>query len=95
VFKRILFRCILALVLWTVLVSIYAWSNGAGDKTPVLLAASIGLFAVPFSVVLMIWGLIKAIRGGSEMGMPTVMAGALLLPIAFFLYLISAVVVCG
>ena len=94
-FSKVLLRTILALLLWTGGVFIYARFHDAGDKTPVLLAALIGLFTVLLSATLVIWGLISSLRGRSDQGLPLLVSGLLLWPVAFLLYLLSAIVLCG
>ncbi len=94
-FTKTLLRSILALLLWTGGVCVYARYHDAGDKTPLLLAVLIGLFTIALSATLVIWGLVATIRGRSEKGLPILVSGLLIWLVAFILYLISAMLFFG
>ena len=87
-------RALAALFLWSCGVATYAAIHHDSDKTPVFLAMVIGAFTCLLSVPLIIGGTYLAVTLHADRGLPLVLGGLLLWPVAFLFYLLSALVVC-
>jgi hypothetical protein len=87
-------RAMAALFIWSCGVAVYAAFHNDSDKTPVFLAVLIGTFTCLLSVGLISGGIYQAVKRHADRGLPLVLTGLLLWPVAFLFYLLSAVIIC-
>jgi hypothetical protein len=87
-------RSVAALSIWSTGIAVYAAFHNNSDKTPVFLALVIGAFTCLLSVLLIGGGIYQAVKRHADRGLPWVLTGLLLWPVAFLFYLLSALIIC-